>query len=65
MNMNEKAFSPNDLNISEFDWEQTSASVRAMMIALYYCVQQVDALEKRVDELEDQLAQFIKTTVEQ
>ena len=41
-----------DLNISESDWQQTPASVRAVVIALYYRVQQVDALKKRIAELE-------------
>ncbi|MBI1184854.1 IS66 family transposase [bacterium] len=53
--MSEKTFSPSELNIPEADWEQTPASVRAVVMALYHRVQQVDALEKRVAELEEQL----------
>ncbi len=53
--MTDQSFSPSDLNISKADWEQTPASVRAVVIALYYRVQQVDALEKRIADLEEQV----------
>lgn len=53
--MNKQVFSPSDLNIPEADWEQTPASVRVVLIALYHRVQQVDALEKRIAELEEQV----------
>lgn len=55
MDMSESPFSPSELNISEADWEQTPVSVRAVVVALYYRVQQVDKLEKRIEELEEQL----------
>ena len=55
MVMNDQSFSPSDLNIPQADWEQTPVSVRAVVIALYYRVQQVDTLEKRIAELEEQV----------
>lgn len=55
MIMSESRFSPSDLNIPQVDWEQTPASVRVVLIALYHRVQQVDALEKRIAELEEQV----------
>lgn len=53
--MSDQEFSPSELNIPEADWEQTPASVRVILIALYHRVQQVDALEKRIAELEEQI----------
>jgi transposase len=52
--MNEQALPP-ELGIPETDWEQTPASVRAVVLALYPLIEEVKDLKEEVAKLQEQL----------